>query len=46
MGTDDDRLVRLIAKRVGCCVRGQRDEGRVSGEDGRGQTVVWRLHSA
>jgi hypothetical protein len=46
MGTDDDRLVRLIAKRVGCCVRGQRDEGRVSGEDGPGQTVVWRLHSA
>jgi hypothetical protein len=25
------------------CMRGQRDAGRVTGEDGPGQTVVWRL---
>jgi hypothetical protein len=43
MDTDDDRLVRLISKRVGCCMRGQRDEGRVTSEDGPGQTVVWRV---
>ena len=43
MDTDDARLVRLIAKRVGCCMRGQRDAGLVTGEDGPGQTVVWRL---
>jgi hypothetical protein len=46
MDTDDDRLVRLIAKRVGCCIHGQRDAGLVTGEDGPGQTVVWRLACA
>jgi hypothetical protein len=25
------------------CMRGQRDVGLVTGEDGPGQTVVWRL---
>jgi len=43
MDTDSDRLVKLIAKRVGCCLRGQRDMGRVASEEGPGQTVVWRL---
>lgn len=43
MDTDDERLVKLIAKRVGCCLRGQRDIGRVTSADGPGQTVVWRL---
>ena len=43
MDTDDGRLAKLIAKRVGCCLRGQRNEGLVTSEDGPGQTVVWRL---
>jgi hypothetical protein len=43
MDTDDDRLVKLIAKRVGCCLRAQREIARVTSEDGPGQTVVWRL---
>jgi hypothetical protein len=43
MDTDDERLVKLIAKRVGCCLRGQREIGLVKSEDGPGQTVVWRL---
>ena len=25
------------------CMRGQRDAGLVTGEDGPGQTVVWRV---
>jgi hypothetical protein len=43
MDTNDERLVRLVAKCVGCCMRGHRDAGLVTGEDGPGQTVVWRL---
>jgi hypothetical protein len=43
MDTDDARIVRLITKRVGCCLRGQRDQGRVVSEEGPGQTKVWRL---
>jgi len=37
MDTDDARLVKLIAKRVGCCMRGQRDAGLVTGEVVRGR---------
>jgi hypothetical protein len=40
---DDAQPVKPIAKRVGCCLRGQRDIGRVTSEDGPGQTKVWRL---
>jgi hypothetical protein len=43
MDINDDRLVTLIAKRVGCCLRMQRETGRVTSEDGPGQTVAWRL---
>lgn len=43
MDSDDVRLVKLISKRVGCCMHGQREAGLVVGEDGPGQTVVWRL---
>ena len=42
MDTDDERLVKLIAKRVGCCLRGQRDQGLAVSEDGPGQTMLWR----
>jgi hypothetical protein len=43
MDTDDARLVKLIAKRVGCCLRGQRDAGLAMGEDGRGQIMAFGL---
>ena len=33
MDTDNDRLVKLIAKRVGRCLRGQHDMGRVASEE-------------
>jgi hypothetical protein len=46
MDTDDPRLVKLVAKRVGCCRRLHRDAGTVASEDGPGQTMVWRLASA
>ena len=42
MDTDDARLVRMVAKRVGCCLRQHRDAGTVVSEDGPGQTMVWR----
>jgi hypothetical protein len=38
MDTDDDRLVKLIGKRVGYCLRIQPHRGRVVSEDGPGQT--------
>ena len=37
------KRAELITKRVGCCLRGQREIGRVTSDDGLGQTVVWRL---
>jgi hypothetical protein len=40
---DDDRLVKLVAKRARCCLRIQRDRGRVVSGEGAGQTVVWHL---
>jgi hypothetical protein len=43
MDTDDARLVKLIGKRVGCCLREQRERGAVLSEEGPGQTVMWRL---
>ena len=46
MDTDDARLVKLVAKRVGCCLRQHRDAGTVVSEDGPGQTMVWRDGSA
>ena len=43
METDTDRPVKLISKRVGCWLRRQRNVGRVTSEEGPGQTVGWRL---
>ena len=45
IATDDDRLVKMIGKRVGCCLRGQRDQGRAVSEEGPGQTKVWQSAS-
>jgi hypothetical protein len=40
MDTDNDRLVKLVAKRVGCCLRGQRDIGRAVSEEALGADGV------
>ena len=39
----DTQLVRLIGKRVGACLRHQRDKGLVRSEPGTGQYLGWRL---
>jgi hypothetical protein len=43
MDTDDERLVKLIAKRVGCCLRLERSSGDVISQEGPGQTMLWRI---
>lgn len=40
---DDQRLLRLMTKRVGVALRGQRDKGVVRGGEGPGQYVLWEL---
>ncbi len=39
----DKRLLRLVAKRVGVALRGQRDKGSVRSEQGPGQYVLWEI---
>ena len=40
---DDQRLLRLMSKRVGVALRGQRDKGVVKSEQGPGQYVLWKI---
>ena len=40
---DDPRLLRLMTKRVGVALRGQRDRQAVESTSGTGQTVLWTL---
>ncbi len=40
---DDQRLLRLMTKRVGVALRGQREKGVVRAEQGPGQYVLWAL---
>ena len=40
---DDQRLLRLMTKRVGVALRGQRDKGVVTGGEGPGQYVLWEM---
>jgi hypothetical protein len=40
---DDHRLLRLMTKRVGVALRGQREKGAVRAEQGPGQYVLWEL---
>ena len=40
---DDPKLIRLMTKRVGVALRGQRDKGAVKSNEGPGQFVLWRL---
>ena len=39
----DKRLVRVIGKRVGACLRHYRAKGIVRSEKGQGQFLVWRV---
>ena len=43
LNTADTKLVKLIAKRVGACLRHQRDKGFVRSEPGPGQHLVWEM---
>lgn len=40
---NDQRLLRLMTKRVGVALRGQRDAGRVKSDQGPGQYMVWEI---
>ena len=40
---NDQRLLRLMTKRVGVALRGQREKGAVWSEHGPGQHMLWRL---
>ncbi len=39
----DKRLLRLMAKRVGVALRGQRDKSVIRSEQGPGQYVLWEI---
>ncbi len=41
--TSDKRLVRLVGKRVGACLRHQRAKGLVQSDQGPEQFMVWKL---
>ena len=43
LNTSDKRLVRLIGKRVGACLRHQRGKGLVRAERGPGQFMLWEV---
>lgn len=40
---NDQRLLRLMTKRVGVALRGQRNAGRVRSKQGPGQYMVWEI---
>ncbi len=40
---NDQRLIRLMVKRVGVALRHQRDNGVVQSEQGPGMTVLWTV---
>lgn len=40
---DDQRLLRLMSKRVGVALRGQRENGRVQCSQGPGQYMLWEI---
>lgn len=40
---DDRKLLRLMTKRVGVALRGQRDMGRVKSDQGPGQYQLWEI---
>ena len=40
---DDQKLLRLMTKRVGVALRGQRDNGAVRSHQGPGQYMLWEI---
>lgn len=40
---NDRRLLRLMSKRVGVALRGQRDRGAVLSDQGPGQYMLWEI---
>ncbi len=43
LDSEDTRLLRLMTKRVGVALRGQRDNGIVHSEQGPGQYMLWNI---
>ena len=43
LAQDDQKLVRLMAKRCGVALRGMRDRGIAQSHEGPGQVVLWKL---
>jgi hypothetical protein len=43
MDKNDQRLLRLMTKRVGVALRGQRENGAVRAAQGPGQYMVWEI---
>ena len=39
----DQRLLRLMTKRVGVALRGQKENGLVRGDQGPGQYMLWEI---
>ena len=39
----DQKLLRLMTKRVGVALRTQRENGTVTSDQGPGQFVLWRV---
>jgi hypothetical protein len=39
----NDKMVRLMTKRCGVALRGQRDKGVTVSDEGPGMSVLWRL---
>lgn len=40
----NDKLIRLMTKRCGVALRGQRDKGVTASKEGPGMSVLWRLN--
>lgn len=43
LDVDDAKLARLMTKRVGVALRGQRDRGAATSVHGQGQFILWAL---
>ena len=43
LNTSDNRLVRLVGKRVGACLRHQREKGLVRSRLGPGAYLIWEM---
>jgi hypothetical protein len=43
MDTDDQKMLRIMTKRVSTALRDQRDKGRVMSQDGPGTYQLWEV---